>query len=43
MIEFFTVNNNTPFFRMRIDVVVNNISFAEFMCKLKHLDKSWSI
>ena len=42
MIEFKELNVENLFDRMAIDVVVSGMSFAEFMVKLKHLDRSWS-
>jgi len=40
-LEFHIVEINILFARMRIDVVVIDISFADFMCKFRHSDKSW--
>lgn len=42
MIEFKELNVENLFERMAIDVVVSGMSFAEFMVKLKHLDRSWA-
>jgi len=39
---FYKTENTDLFARMRIDVVVYNMSFADFMVKLKHLDTGWA-
>ena len=42
MMEFKIVDKSALFERMAIDTVVSGLTFAEFMVKLKHLDRSWA-
>jgi len=39
--EFQTVEKEMLFARMRLDVIVIGITFAEFMVKLRHTDTTW--